>query len=75
MRRLSDSNRPGIRLIREESVPYPDSLETLERRLLDGYARIEGAIALGEDVTAWENFWIDLLRQYESAVDGLPVAA
>ena len=50
-------------------------LATLERRLADGYARIEDARNRGQDVTAWEAFWIDLLHQYEMAVDGLPEAA
>jgi hypothetical protein len=30
---------------------------------------------LGEDVSAWEDFWIDLLHQYESLHDELPQAA
>lgn len=75
MRRFSDSDRPGVRLMRQETVHYSDSVETLERRLSDGYVRIDQAIALGEDVAAWEVFWIELLRQYESTVDNLPVAA
>jgi hypothetical protein len=55
--------------------PEPNFLEGLERRLVDGYARIEEARQRGQDVTAWEEFWIDLLHQYEAAVDGLPEAA
>jgi hypothetical protein len=51
------------------------ALELLERRLVDGYARIEEARMHGEDVTAWEDFWIDLLHQYESLHDELPQAA
>jgi hypothetical protein len=51
------------------------ALELLERRLVDGYARIDEARMLGEDVTAWEDFWIDLLHQYESLHDELPQAA
>jgi hypothetical protein len=43
--------------------------------LEDGYARIEQAQARGEDVTAWEEFWIDLLREYEAAALELPEAA
>lgn len=50
-------------------------LETLERRLADGYARIEDARSRGQDVTAWEEFWIDLLHQYELTVDDFPEAA
>jgi hypothetical protein len=51
------------------------ALELLERRLVDGYARIDEARMHGEDVTAWEDFWIDLLHQYESLHDELPQAA
>jgi hypothetical protein len=51
------------------------TLQTLERRLDEGYARIEEAIARGEDVTAWESFWIDLLHRYEAECDALPEAA
>lgn len=50
------------------------SIETLEARLADGYARIEAAEAAGLDIAAWEGFWLDLLRQYEAACDSLPRA-
>ncbi|MGN6033399.1 MAG: hypothetical protein ACTHQE_17235 [Thermomicrobiales bacterium] len=50
----------------------PDlSLRTLERRLDDGYRRIDQGIADGLDVSHWEEFWIDLLRQYEIVADQL----
>ncbi len=49
----------------------PQTIHTLEQRLNDGYERIERALARGEDVTAWERFWIDLLHQYEEAFDEL----
>lgn len=51
------------------------TLRALERRLDDGYARIEEALARGEDVSAWESFWIDLLHLYEAEWDALPKAA
>jgi hypothetical protein len=51
------------------------TLQALERRLDDGYARIEEALARGEDVSAWESFWIDLLHVYEAEWDSLPEAA
>lgn len=50
-------------------------LVALERRLADGYARIEVARLSGEDVAAWEEFWIDLLHTYEALIDELPQAA
>jgi hypothetical protein len=53
--------------------PKEDSLTvqeyTLYRRLEDGDKRIEQARMRGEDVTAWEDFWIDLLHQYEAVCD------
>jgi hypothetical protein len=48
---------------------------SLARRLEDGYQRIDQAIASGADVAAWETFWIDLLREYESVCDELREAA
>ena len=48
--------------------------QILERRLNDGWNRIEEAQRRGEDVQAWESFWIDLLHQYEAAFDALPEA-
>lgn len=50
-------------------------LRALERRLDDGYRRIDGAHLSGQDISTWEDFWIDLLRQYESAADDLAIAA
>lgn len=47
----------------------PLDLSLLIRRLDDGYDRIEHARSLGQDVTAWEDFWIDLLHQLEAAYD------
>ena len=52
---------PALRLERID-----DRREALRRRLDDGYGRIELALANGQDVSQWESFWIDLLRQYES---------
>lgn len=49
--------------------------QSLARRLEDGYQRIDQAIATGADVAAWESFWIDLLREYESVCDELLEAA
>jgi hypothetical protein len=51
--------------------PTTDLLATLEARLGDGYDRIETARAAGEDVARWEDFWLELLRQYEAAYDAL----
>lgn len=39
--------------------------DVLERRLEDGYRRIDQAALSGADVTEWESFWITLLGEYE----------
>ena len=56
-----------------DRAPYDP--ETLEHRLDDGYRRIEEARLQGRDVQAWEEFWIQLLREYEEICDGLRLAA
>jgi hypothetical protein len=43
----------------------------LERRLEDGYHRIEEARLSQLDVRAWEDFWIQILREYERVCDDL----
>ncbi len=82
MRSVIDSKRQPLQplsMVRHgETQPDLRSsgyLEALERRLTDGYARIEDARSRGQDVAAWEEFWIDLLHQYELTVDDLPEAA
>ena len=47
----------------------------LERRLDDGYTRIEQARLDGIDTTAWEEFWVKLLVEYQSICDELTEAA
>jgi len=59
----------------EESDELGRRRQSLSRRLDDGYQRIDQAIATGADVAAWETFWIDLLREYESVCDELREAA
>jgi hypothetical protein len=56
-------------------VPRADDIAILESRLADGYQRIESAIARGEDVQVWEDFWISLLHSYENMCDGMEQAA
>jgi translation initiation factor 2 alpha subunit (eIF-2alpha) len=55
----------------DRSAAPSDVLVSLEARLGDGYDRIEAARLAGQDVTAWEEFWLDLLAQYEAAYDAL----
>lgn len=47
----------------------------LMQRLDDGYQRIEGALGDGGNLAAWEEFWIQLLDEYESVCDALEKAA
>jgi hypothetical protein len=47
----------------------------LERRLDDGYTHIEQARLDGIDTTAWEEFWVKLLVEYQSICDELTEAA
>lgn len=69
---------PARRNTRSSSPPSNPALSHLEgltpaaqlhRRLDDGYQRIDQARERGEDTTAWESFWIDLLRQYEAEAE------
>jgi hypothetical protein len=48
-----------------------EQVATLERRLHDGYDRIEKAKKDGQDATAWEDFWLSLLNEYEQLYDKL----
>ncbi len=47
----------------------------LEQRLEDGYVRIDEAVRQGRDVTAWEDFWLSLLYEYETVCNELQDAA
>lgn len=68
-------SRNELRPLEQRGDRRSQETRTLEARLDDGYWRIEQARARGEDVSAWEDFWIDLLRQYERAASPLPEAA
>lgn len=52
-----------------------DDRASLERRLAEGYEKIEEAIAKGQDVASWERFWIELLHEYEEICNRLRAAA
>lgn len=49
--------------------------DAVARRLDDGYKRIDHAIANGDDVETWEEFWVTLLAEYEALSDELSAAA
>ena len=44
-------------------------IRTLEERMNNGYALIEARKEAGYDVSKLEDFWIDLLHEYEAACD------
>ena len=75
------SQRPALALRettaheRPVTVTNMFQLRSLERRLDDGYRRIEGARQAGQDTADWEEFWIQLLHEYESIADDLALAA
>jgi hypothetical protein len=62
-----------------ETAPSPENTEprrrSLERRLDDGYRRIDQAALAGGDVSEWESFWIKLLGEYEDVCRESDLAA
>ncbi len=57
------------------AVPAAARCQVLEQRLEDGYRRIEQALVECADVRAWEQFWLDLLAEYEAVCHDLAAAA
>ena len=49
--------------------------DSLSQRLEQGYTKIERGLATGQNVTAWEDLWISLLREYERICDEIDRAA
>lgn len=45
--------------------------DSLYARLDVGYERIERGLEDGQDVATWEDFWCDLLREYEKVCAAL----
>ncbi len=66
---------PADRTINVGSIPPAARCQMLEQRLEDGYRRIEQALAEGADVRAWEQFWLQLLAEYEAICSDLAKAA
>ena len=66
---------------REAEIRHQERQQTITRlmekrdeyveRLDIGAAKIEEARSQGKDVTLWEDYWIQLLRQYEAVCDKL----
>ena len=59
------------RIVEPSSIS--ERIEALDRRLADGYQRIDVARAQGQDVTAWEDFWLQLLGEYQDVCNRLHV--
>lgn len=57
---MCDDRRRACQDLQQEA-----ELSSLAHRLDDGEARIQAALSRGEDVSAWEDFWLRLLHQYE----------
>jgi hypothetical protein len=55
---------PTIQRLEEKKQEYQERLDI-------GGAKIEEARSQGRDVTAWEDYWIQLLRQFEAVCDKL----
>jgi hypothetical protein len=55
----------------ERIVDLRQRQERLVERLDTGAALIEEKRSKGEDVTQWEDFWIQLLREYEDVCEQL----
>ncbi len=63
---------PNGHAAQSQMQPDPASLAS---RLEDGYTRIDEAILRGVDIRAWEDFWLQLLDEYEDVCDGLRLEA
>lgn len=60
---------------RRAELQLVEQRDSLQRRLEDGFLRIEQAELAGVDVGEWESFWLKLLREYEVVCRELDVAA
>lgn len=58
-----------MRSLEARVVDIAERRQALERRLDDGYLRIEEALRAGVDVSTWEDFWLQLLADYEGVCD------
>lgn len=53
----------------EDRTSLAERKAKLEQRLEDGDRKIEGAALNGQDVAAWEDFWMTLLAEYEDVCE------
>ena len=66
---MSAALTSGTRAVEDEELRRERT--ALQLRLEDGYQRIERALQAGQDVTRWEDFWVQLLAQYEQVCDAI----
>ncbi len=69
------TNNSAGQTVNVGTIPPAARCQMLEQRLEDGYRRIEQALAEGADVRAWEQFWLQLLAEYEAVCSDLAQAA
>lgn len=55
----------------EDRAALETHRDRLYARLEAGYTKIERGLAEGDDVAAWESFWVALLREYERVIEDL----
>lgn len=48
---------------------HQSRIATLEKRMNDGWNLIEKRKSMGQDISKLEDFWIQLLHEYEAACD------
>ena len=72
---MTDRQQPRPIHARLELTPADSRQRALAGRLEDGYGRIDQALREGADIAAWEEFWVQLLHQYEAVCDDRQLAA
>lgn len=55
----------------QERTALQQRISILEQRLNNGYAQIDEKRDAGHDVSKLEDFWIELLHEYEAACNEL----
>lgn len=58
-------------MLREDRAAMEAEMQRLLFRLEDGFEKIARAAADGDDVSRWEDVWIQLLCEYEQLHDQL----
>ncbi len=69
--RRRDRTSDGADVERADHDVREIARDVLYRRLEDGYRKVEQGLTEGRDVADWEEFWLELLREYERVCDDL----